>query len=209
MVNGVSWTPLGMTVQADNTLQFSVAGNPVTLTSGSLVGQSQGIEQINVQLGKLDSLAQLLIQRTNDAQANGVTPAGTPGQPLFSGTDATDIGIAMADGSGLATAPAGAGANSRDIGNLMALREALANGGPAQFADRMLFELSSTISGRGITRDALQTIAETAEVALTAETGVDLDTEAANLIRFQQAFQASGRVIQVAADIFDTMLGIR
>ena len=39
--------------------------------------------------------------------------------------------------------------------------------------------------------------------------GVDLDQEAVNLIRYQQAFQASGRVMQVAADIIDTMLGIR
>ena len=34
------------------------------------------------------------------------------------------------------------------------------------------------------------------------------DAEAANLLRFQQAFQASGRVMQAASDIFDTLLGI-
>ena len=42
-----------------------------------------------------------------------------------------------------------------------------------------------------------------------AVTGVDLDEEAVNLIRFQQAFQASSRVIQVARDILQTVIDIR
>jgi flagellar hook-associated protein 1 FlgK len=208
LVSGNERSLLAVAVNSDDTLSFSINGNPVALGSGSLVGQAQGLEQIG-QIGtKLDALAQLVITRANTAQAGGVTPAGTPGQPLFAGTGAGDISLAMADGSGFATAPAGAGANSRNTANLEAFRAAMANDGPAQASDRLLFELSSTISGRTITRDALRTIAETAEIALTAETGVDLDAEAANLLRFQQAFQASGRVIQVAADVFDTMLGI-
>ena len=59
-----------------------------------------------------------------------------------------------------------------------------------------------------MTRDALRTVADSAQLALSQETGVDLDQEAANLLRFQQAFQANGRVIQAAADVFDTILGI-
>jgi flagellar hook-associated protein 1 len=36
--------------------------------------------------------------------------------------------------------------------------------------------------------------------------GVNLDEEAANLIRFQQAFQASAQVIAVAGTLFDTLI---
>lgn len=36
--------------------------------------------------------------------------------------------------------------------------------------------------------------------------GVNLDEEAANLIRYQQAYQASGKVLQVATTLFDTLL---
>jgi flagellar hook-associated protein 1 FlgK len=38
------------------------------------------------------------------------------------------------------------------------------------------------------------------------ESGVNLDEEAANLIRFQQAFQAAGKVVQVASTLFDFLL---
>lgn len=38
--------------------------------------------------------------------------------------------------------------------------------------------------------------------------GVNLDEEAANLMRYQRAYQAAGRVIQVANSLFDTLLSL-
>lgn len=42
-----------------------------------------------------------------------------------------------------------------------------------------------------------------------AVAGVNLDQEAADLIRFQQAFQAAAQVIQVSTRLFDAILGVR
>jgi len=39
--------------------------------------------------------------------------------------------------------------------------------------------------------------------------GVNLDQEAADMIRFQQAFQAAAQVIQVATRLFDSLLAVR
>jgi flagellar hook-associated protein FlgK len=39
--------------------------------------------------------------------------------------------------------------------------------------------------------------------------GVSMDQEAADLIRFQQAYQASAKVLQVASQIFDSILQVR
>ena len=39
--------------------------------------------------------------------------------------------------------------------------------------------------------------------------GVSLDEEAADLVRFQQAYQASARVIQTANQLFDAILQVR
>ena len=114
----------------------------------------------------------------------------------------------MSDGRGLATAPASSGANSRDEANLTALRQSLAALDPAQQLSNLLFDVSSKVAGRNVTQSALETIASSARISLEQQSGVDLDTEAANLIRFQQAFQASGRAMQAASDIFDTLLGI-
>ena len=44
--------------------------------------------------------------------------------------------------------------------------------------------------------------------ALQGISGVNLDEEAANLVRYQQAYQASGKVLQIASTLFDTLLGL-
>ena len=208
LVQGTQANLLSASANPDGSLAFTVGGNATILRSGSLLGGSQAMQAIGGLRTQLDDLAVQVIDTLNTAQASGTAPDGSAGQPFFSGTGAADMALALTSGSQIATAPAGSPAGSRDIGNLQALRDALSNGGPAQSADTLLFGLSSAIDARSVTRDALRTIADTAQVALSNKTGVDLDQEATNLLRYQQAFQANGRVIQAAADVFDTILGI-
>ncbi|MFC3099917.1 flagellar hook-associated protein FlgK [Altererythrobacter lauratis] len=208
LVSGVDSFTLTRSSNPDGSFAFAVAGQPATLTSGSLVGGSQAMRAIGELRTELDDIAALLITRVNTAQGNGAAPDGSAGQPFFSGSGAADIALALTSGNQIATAPAGSPPGSRETGNLMALRDALANGGPSSATDAMLFKLSSGIAARTVTRDGLRTIADTAAVALAAETGVDLDQEAANLLRYQQMFEASGRIMQTATEIFDTILGI-
>jgi len=95
-------------------------------------------------------------------------------------------------------------------GNLAALIGALgAATGPSAGADALLLNLSSRVAALETRRDGLGVVAASAEAELLRETGVDLDDEAANLVRLQQAFEANSRVIQVAADLFDTILALR
>lgn len=60
-----------------------------------------------------------------------------------------------------------------------------------------------------IARDALEIVQKQAVEARDRVSGVNLDQEAADLIRFQQAYQASAQVMQTATKLFDTMLQIR
>jgi len=45
-----------------------------------------------------------------------------------------------------------------------------------------------------------------AEAAKSEVSGVNLDEEAADLLRFQQAYQAAAQVINVANSLFDSLL---
>jgi len=49
-------------------------------------------------------------------------------------------------------------------------------------------------------------IASNLEASRTAVSGVNLDEEAAKLIQYQQAYQASAKVLQIAQNIFDNLL---
>ena len=209
LVGPAAATPFASTTAADGTIAFTLGGSPVALAGGALAGKAQALVTLADMRGRIDALAGTLIATANAAQAGGVALDGSPGQPLFSGTGAADIAVSLTSGAQLATAPAGAPAGSRDPANLNALRTALANAGVVDQADAALFAISSAVAGRTVTRDALQTIADSARATLDAQSGVDLDAEAVNLIRFQQAFQASGRAMQVASTLFDTLLAIR
>ncbi|MBC2661112.1 flagellar hook-associated protein FlgK [Novosphingobium flavum] len=209
LVQGGTAQTLGMTTAADGTISFNLGGNAVSLVGGSLAGKGQALTKLAAIHANLDTIAKSVIDTVNAAQTAGVTLNGTAGQPMFGGTTAATMSLTLTSGAGIATAPAGAAANSRDTTNLNALRSALSANDPAKALDALLFDISGTVAGRKVTRDALQTIANTASVSLQAQAGVDLDQEAVNLVRYQQAFQASGKVMQTAKDIFDTLLAIR
>lgn len=60
-----------------------------------------------------------------------------------------------------------------------------------------------------ISQDALQVVHDQAVVEKDKISGVSLDQEAADLIRFQQAFQAAAQIIQTSNKMFDSIIGIR
>ena len=58
-------------------------------------------------------------------------------------------------------------------------------------------------------REALSVVHTQAIESRDAVAGVSLDEEAANLIRYQQAYQANARVMQTATTLFEALLNIR
>ena len=74
-------------------------------------------------------------------------------------------------------------------------------------------EIVSAVGGKAtlskVSQDALQVVYDQAVATKDQVSGVNLDEEAADLIRFQQAFQASAQIIQMSSKLFDSILGIR
>jgi flagellar hook-associated protein 1 FlgK len=207
-VSGGDAGHIGMSTAANGTISFDMNGAPLSLSGGSLSGGALALSEAAGVRGRLDAIADSLSTAVNDVQTNGSTLAGTPGQPLFAGSGAAGIRLVETSGSALATAAAGQPAGSRDGSNLSALRQSLATSNPAGDTNDLLFDISARVQSRTLTHEALDTITASARLTLEQQAGVDLDTEATNLIRFQQAFQASSRAMQVATELFDTLLGI-
>lgn len=209
IVSGTSFSPLSANIPGDGTVAFSVGGASFAPVSGAQAGRVSALGDIAARKASLDSIAAETIARANAAQAAGAALDGSAGQPLFAGTGAADIALTLSDGAGLALAPAGSAPGSRDTANLGNLIAAFgADDGPIAATDRMLLSLSSRIAGTATTREGLAIIDASTQAELLRESGVDLDAEAAALIRLQQAFEANSRVIQVATELFDTILGL-
>ena len=210
LVSGATTNAFAASFAGDGTVSYSVGAQAIVPDSGAMAGHAAAlVGQASAQT-ELDAIALSVITNANNAQASGAAQDGSAGQPFFAGSMASDIAVALASGTGIATAPSGSPPGSRDTTALGDLISAIGGaGGPVAATDELLLGLSSRIAGLDTQREGLSIIAQGAEAALLSETGVDLDTEATNLVRLQQAFEANSRVIQVASELFDTILGLR
>jgi flagellar hook-associated protein 1 FlgK len=127
---------------------------------------------------------------------------------------ASQIGVQLSDPGALALASAGSDPTAvGDNNNALALsdlqNQRLMLGGNATFSE----QYSHTVSDVGAQTQALQTSAaaqqallSNAQDAQSSYSGVNLDEEAANLLRYQQSYQASAKVIAAASDLFQVFL---
>jgi flagellar hook-associated protein 1 FlgK len=115
--------------------------------------------------------------------------------------------LAMTDGSKIAAATGGQG--SRNADNLYALQTARGTG---QFEGRLtqiVTDNATALKQRQTVAEAQTAISDGAKATLSGASGVTLDSEAVTLMRFQQAYSASSRVIQMARETFQSILEIR
>lgn len=102
-----------------------------------------------------------------------------------------------------------------DSGNILLLgklqTQNTADGGTVSYQGAYA-QLVSTIGNKAseieVTKDAQQSLVDQANEARNAESGVNLDEEAANLLKYQQLYQASARSISVGQKLFDELLSI-
>jgi len=135
-------------------------------------------------------------------------PTGTPdfqieisGDLIGSGTNAREefsIGGAFGVGNGN---HAVAMAKTQELG--------ITNGGKETFGKSLAVTTSvvgSKASNANLTADTAQALFTQAYNRNQATSGVNLDEEAANLLKYQQAYQAASQIISTANTIFDTIL---
>jgi len=104
-----------------------------------------------------------------------------------------------------------AGFSSRNAGNadaMLALRDvALFDG--AALTDGyagLMAEVGATVQSSKLSAGVSQSIATNIEKDRAGVSGVNLDEEAAKLLQFQQAYQASAKMIQIAQSVFDSLI---
>jgi flagellar hook-associated protein 1 FlgK len=115
--------------------------------------------------------------------------------------------VALTSGRGIAAAAVGGG--PRDNSNLAALETLRNTGAFESDAVGLIAINAAALTQRKTVSEAQSSIRDGAIAALDQLAGVNLDSEAVDLLRFQQAYQASSRVIQVARETFQSILDIR
>jgi flagellar hook-associated protein 1 FlgK len=141
-------------------------------------------------------------------------------RPTYSGASSYSVTATISD---IATAAVGTsvqpdpvvapapGDNSNVLAMLAKQTSLVMNGGLSSYQDT-LGGLISTVGNKSAELKATSAYAEqwqqSSSIAMENYSGINLEEEAANLLRYQQAYQASGTVLQMARQMFDSILGI-
>lgn len=205
LLSGTDRGIVGVVAGADGRLSFTISGTPLLPSGGALAGLSDAANHIADQRAALDTLASRMVADLNAQHAAGRDAAGTTGLALFAiGSGAAGMTAAALTGDQVAAGNAtSANGNALVFGTLR-------GAGGAESAWASLAALQAQMVANARAQDsAAGARYDGASAARDTLGHVDLDREAADLIRFQQAYEASARVIQVAREtlqsIFDAV----
>lgn len=175
---------------------------------GALAGVAEAAQRIASAQSDVEAMASDFTTGVNAVQAQGRDLTGNAGAPMFTpGDPASQMTLALTDPRGIAAA--GVGGGQRDNSNLSALESLRTSGGFESDLTNQVSANASALSARQTLSDAQTSIHSSAVAARDSASGVNIDEEAVDLLRFQQAYQASSRVIQIARETLQSILDIR
>ncbi|MFT4692360.1 MAG: flagellar hook-associated protein 1 FlgK [Limisphaerales bacterium] len=203
----------------DGQLVLRASGGTVITTPG---GNIQG--DIDTRDGTLatlrrdiDTLASELISQVNSIHSTGYGLSGGTGQDFFTGTGAGDIGVNTVltnnPGSIQASAENGAIGNNEIVLRLSQLADA-----PQSALSNQTFSesFSRTVSGLG--QELANANAQVSDNAAVKSmllrqrdslSGVSVDEEMTDLVKFQRAYQASAKFINTIDEMLQTILSLK
>ncbi len=181
-----------------------------TITGGDLGGTIQARDQaIPSVLNQLDTLASQTATAFNAAQAKGYDATGAAGTKFFNipstttGAAAT-ISLAISDPKQIAASSDGSSGSDGNLAAFEAIQTSKLPSGqtPTDAYSSLVYNVGTLTSS-----------ANTASVATTASlqqlndqrssvSGVSIDEESTNLIRYQQAYEAAAKVVSTVSTLF-------
>ena len=192
------------------------SGTDVTssLTGGTLGGalnlRDTAIPQF---LTQLNSLASQFATAVNSAQAAGYDTSGAAGQPLFSisGPNAsTGLHVALSSPSGIAASSDGSPGSSGNLTNLLAVQTNALPGGqtPTDTYASLTTSIGTAASSVSTSLTATKLSLGQLTSQQSATSGVSVDEESTNLIRYQHAYSAAANVISTINSLFTVVMNM-
>lgn len=195
-----------VTASSTNTLSFSIQGASVTdPQSGSLAGLAKSADIATQRINQVNTLAAQYVTDLNSWHQAGFTSDGRTNLAIVSGTDAVSLQLIIDDPADLAIKDSATGSLN---GNLVAISSirgttGVENGWTAIIASHANLQNATNAEQAASSARNEQALAAQSDVS-----GVDLDREAADLMRLQQAYEGCARILQVAKETIQSILAI-
>lgn len=188
------------------------------LTGGEMGGVVKAQADLVGYQSDLDNLAQSLITTVNAVHQNGAGLDGSTGLAFFTGTDAATIAVnpaLVASPAKLAAAavpasglpPPGDASNATLLGALQNAPVATIGGATLQgFFQTRVSNLAGQTSASTTQADSSTANLNQLSNQRDGVTGVSTDTELANMLKYQRAYEASARVVKTMDEMIGTLI---
>ncbi|MCX7984367.1 MAG: flagellar hook-associated protein FlgK [Bacteroidetes bacterium] len=196
----------------------SDAVRPLLIQSGSLGGVLEAYNSIlPTYINKIHTLASALITSVNALHRQGYGLGSPPptGYDFFSGTNAFDIEVNqdLLNNSNLvaASGTGQTGDNSIAIAISQLRTTRILNGNSEsipQFYSSLVSDIGTAITAAEKLQTTQTLILKQLEVQRASVSGVSIDEEMTNMIRYQRAFDASARMVKTVDEMFQTILSM-
>lgn len=193
-------------------------GNDIssTLTSGDLGGTLQTLNTtIPGLLNQLDTLANQFATAFNSAQASGYDQNGKAGQDFYSipntvAGSAGTITMAISDPALIAASSDGTSGSDGNLTSFTAVKtNALPSGQtPTDAYASLVYQVGSLTSNANAESSATTASLTQLKDQFNSVSGVSIDQESANLITYQNAYEAAARVISTIQALFTTTMSM-
>jgi flagellar hook-associated protein 1 FlgK len=209
LLDGNSRGVAAATVSADGriALQLYIDGNMSVLpvSGGRLAGLVDVAGATADIRASLNNVATQFTQAVNNWNAQGRDVNGNPGAPLLAmPSDAASLVTTTLDPAAIAAASSGGAEN----GNLLTIGTLRASDGTEAKWNAMIASLAQTVSSAKAQSSTAATYRDDSFAARDQVNGVDLDREAAELMRFQRAYEGCAKVIQVSRETMQSILDL-
>jgi flagellar hook-associated protein 1 len=196
-------------VSADGRIQLRMfwdgSTSPLPATGGGLAGLVDVAASTADKRAEVEALATQFMTELNDWNAQGRTAAGVAGAPLLAMTaGAMSLAVATTDPAAIAAASTDGGEN----GNLLALSALRGADGVEVRWAALVAAQAQALNSAATEAAAAATRRDNSFAARDEISGIDLDREAAELLRYQRAYEASARIIQVARETMQTIFDV-
>lgn len=219
LVMGSQSYALQTTVSSTGTQQvLDQSGNNITtsLSGGDLGGTIQTRDTIIPGLlNQLDTLANQFGAAMNAAQASGIDQNGNAGQNFFTipstvAGSAASIKMALTDPSQIASSSDGTTGSNGNLANLSAVQTSTLPSGetPGNSYASLVYQVGSLTSNANAESTATSASLLQLNDQLSSVSGVSIDEESANLITYQQAYEAAARVVTTIQALFTTTMSM-
>jgi flagellar hook-associated protein 1 len=187
------------------------------LTSGQLTGQIQIRDQeIPSILSSLDTLASGIATSVNTQNKAGFDLNGVAGGNLFVPPPAGNVGaagvlsLATTDPTKIAASADGTAGDNTNANALLALQNQNIIGGqtPLNFYSGLVFKVGSDVSNATTEQQSSSLSLQQLQNLQGGVSGVSINEEAANLVRFQNAYQASAQVSSIINSLLQTTINL-